>query len=349
MAKRPTIQGSGSKDPSLARFFSSGKHTFFSTGCSLLDCALGGGWARDRVINVVGDSSTGKTLLAIEAAANFSRQYPDGEIRYNEAESCFDKEYATAIGLPITKVQFVADEREDEGLPPCETVEDLIEDVTSFLKDRKSSSPPAFYVIDSMDALTDRAELERDLSAGTYGTNKARMLSQFFRVTVRQLARTHVTFFIVSQERDNIGVTFGRKSTRSGGRALQFYSCQVLWLANKGRISKTRKGVERPVGNKIIAKVDKNKAGLPYRQVEFPMLYTFGIDDVTAGAQWLMEVKRPQALGFKSLEELKKYIAGVPALSSAEYREEREQIAAAVTEAWPEVESEFMPKAKKYE
>src|SRR5262252_7801779 len=79
---------------------------FFSSGSKTLDLALGGGWAKPRVANIIGDKSTGKTLLCIEAAANFARQYPTGKIRYRETEGAFQKSYARALGMPIERIDF---------------------------------------------------------------------------------------------------------------------------------------------------------------------------------------------------------------------------------------------------
>src|SRR5258708_38432178 len=89
--------------------------TFSNTGCKTLDLALGGGWACDRVINVIGDKSSGKTLLAIEGGANFIFQFPDGLVEYREGEGAFDLEYARALGMPLDRVNYA----------PIETVEDL--------------------------------------------------------------------------------------------------------------------------------------------------------------------------------------------------------------------------------
>ena len=99
---------------------------FVSSGCHLLNLALGGGWAENRIANIVGDKSSGKTLLAIEACSNFAIKHKKGKIRYRECEAAFSNDYARAIGMPVERVDFGAD--------PIDTVEDLFEDLTKVIE-----------------------------------------------------------------------------------------------------------------------------------------------------------------------------------------------------------------------
>jgi recombination protein RecA len=158
--------------PSGGNYFSGAKSKldFITSGSTLLDLALGGGWAERRIANVVGDKSTGKTLLCIEATANFAIKYPKGKIRYREAESAFDKGYAQALGMPIDRIDF--------GSKKIETVEDLFEDLTKICEKARQKE---FVVVDSLDALSDRSELEREIDEGSYGANKAKKMSELFR------------------------------------------------------------------------------------------------------------------------------------------------------------------------
>src|SRR5487761_2481019 len=151
-------------------YFASGTEKnlkFVSTGCALLDEVLGGGYVLGRVVNLVGDKSTGKTLLAIEASANFLKRYPKGIVRYAEAEAAFDNDYAAALGLPVERVEFA---------DTIFTVEDFFEALEKMLDALKDN--PCLYILDSLDALSDRAELERDIDAGTYGGNKPKQIGQ---------------------------------------------------------------------------------------------------------------------------------------------------------------------------
>jgi recombination protein RecA len=289
---------------------------FIRSGCTVLDCALGGGWAGSRIVNVVGDKSTGKTLLAIEASANFAQQFPKGFIKYKEAESAFDHEYASIMGLPLRRVEF------DEDF---DTVEELFKDVDAFTTRSLKKKQPGLYVCDSLDALSDKAELARDMEQGTYNAKKAALLSQFFRRLKSRMNAANVTLFIISQTRDNIGVTFGKKWTRSGGKALDFYASQIVYLAELQKIKKTIRGMTRTVGVQIKAHVQKNKVGLPFREAEFAIKFGYGIDDVKASADYLEKARVKYKPTFAP-----------------------DQLSALVRSTWVDVEKSFLPKSRKY-
>jgi protein RecA len=329
------------------------------SGCRLLDCSLGGGWPKRRVINIVGDSSSGKTLLAIEMCANFAHKFPNGKIRYRDREEAFDVGYATSIGFP--------EERVDFGDPSVETVEGLEQDITAFCDELDGE--PGLYVVDSLDAFTDEQEKKRDEDGkGSYGTGKAKQMSALFRKCVGKMAKMDVTLVIISQTRDNINASFGEKHTRSGGRALQFYSYVVVWLAHLGKIKATRKGVERTVGVSIKANPKKNKGGPPFRDVEFPIYFNFGVDDVRAGLEWLNEVGRLDAMELgdaveveakkkeygkkdkqKKTAALSRLIGQLDEMGDGEYRALRKRLNKAIKKVWAEVEARFAPKRRKYE
>lgn len=301
-----------------SNYFTSDKPTltFLSTGCTLLDCALGGGWCLGRVANVVGDRSTAKTGLAMEALINFMLAYPDGRAAYREAEAAFDIGYAEAMGLPVDRIDFGPDNHLD-------TVEAFSRDLDAFLDERIKAKKPGIYILDSLDALSDEAEMERDLSKGSYGMEKAKMLSTFFRKSVSKIEKAKVLLLVVSQVRDNIGVTFGERHRRSGGKALDFYASQILWLSHIETLKRTINKVTRPVGIAIKAKIKKNKVGLAFREVEFPYMFAYGIDDHKASADWLKLVGRP-----------------IP--------EDTSTLPATVKGAWAEIETTFLPQTKKY-
>lgn len=310
---------------------------FFSSGCAILDCVLGGGWAEDRFINVTGDSSSGKTLLAIEACANFLRKHPEGKVWYCETEAAFDYEYAEALGIPIDSIEFIED---------VHTVEELHASFEEVLKELDGQDTKTLYVIDSLDALSDKSELERSMSEGSYGTSKARKLSELLRRMNAELHKSNVTVFTVSQTRENIGVSFGERYTRAGGKAIRFYASQELWLALTGKIEKTSKGVKRVVGVKVRARVKKNKCGLPHRECDFEILFGYGIDDLKANLQWLESVKELERhFGEK---EAKSLLKASDKLSDDEFSEFRDKVAEAVRESWREIESRFLPNRRKY-
>ena len=306
---------------------------FFTTGCTPLDMALGGGWVENRVINIVGDKSTGKTLQAIEASANYHEKYPDAEIHYAEAEAAFDKPYAQSLGMPVSAITF----------PEVFTVEDLFNDLNKLM----DKEVRALYIVDSLDALSDSAEMERGITDGTFGASKAKQLSQMFRRLNQRLSKANVTIIVVSQVRDNIGAMFGKKHTRSGGKALDFYCSQVVWLTHLKRHEKTRNGVTRPYGIQVRAMVEKNKVGMPFRKVDYPIHFAFGVEDVIAGVEWLIESKCHQEL-FGSVEKAKKFLKTLDKLTDEEYEDERKAISESVKKHWRLLETEFLPTRRKY-
>lgn len=282
----------------------------------MLDLALGGGWARRRIANIVGDSSTGKTLLAIEASANFVMVEPKAKIRYREAEEAFDNNYAAALGFPLEKVDFG---------DPIETIEDFFEDLQ---KVAEAAKGPELYVVDSLDALSDRAEMDRNIDQGSYGSQKAKKLSELFRRSTSLISGKDITLMIISQVRDNIGaMPFQKKHVRSGGKALNFYSSQVAWLTQIKRIDRTVSNVKRITGVQVKAVIEKNKIGLPYREAEFPIMFGYGIDD------------------YKSCAEFWKQITGEIVSPKTTSLEELQRM---VTEEWWTIENKFLPKESKY-
>lgn len=342
MAK-PTITR-GKQKPRFALkkanlFFASAKShlELVSSGCELLNCVLGGGYPLGRMVNIVGDKSTGKTLLAIEAMANFRRQFKDGVTSYCETEAAFDDPYAEALGLDLKGIL----------RPDVSTVEELFDDLTKFIADL--AGRPGLYIVDSLDALSDKAEQERGIADSTYGASKPKQLGQLFRRLVKPLEKSRVLIIIISQVRDAIGVTFGKKHTRSGGKALDFYASQILWLAHKGRLKRTVKKVQRATGVSVKAMTEKNKIGQPFRECEFEILFGYGVDDVSSGLEFLKEAGRLEELGIGSTDQAiaqfkKTYAAG----TGADRTEMRQELNAAVRKAWYEIEANFTPPRGKY-
>lgn len=317
--------------------------TFLHSGCTLLDCVLGGGWALGRVANIVGDKSTGKTLLAIEATANFARSFPKGKIWYREAEAAFDEEYAASLGLPTKRVDFGP-----EGIgTQWNTIEDIFEDLDKELT-ALPDDVPGLYIIDSLDALSSRAELKRDVEKGTFGLEKQKMLGNLFRQLIRILGKKKVLVIFISQIRDKIGVTFGEKYTRSGGKSLDFYATHVLWLAHLERITRTVKGVKRATGVRVKAQCKKNKVGLPFRDCEFGLEFGYGILDVEASLDWLEEVKAVDRLNLEGAK-LETWLEAYYLAAGTDRRVFEDRARAAVLAAWQEVEGRFAPTRRKYE
>jgi RecA/RadA recombinase len=255
----------------------------FPTGSTLLDLQNGGGWALGRMVNVVGDSSSGKTLLAIEACANFARLYGVENIRYCETEAAFDDAYARSLGMP-------------EGLAltrDVRTAEAWSDDLSDFLK--RCEGRAALYCIDSTDALSSLGESARDISdKQTYGTEKAKVFSEMFRRQAKDLENKSCCLFVISQTRDNIGNMFVPKR-RAGGNALDFYASQILWLHESGKERRSVSDVERTIGIKVRAQNKKNKISQPFREVEFLLVFGYGVDDELSMIAWLKKNKANEA------------------------------------------------------
>lgn len=300
--------------------------------------------------NIVGDKSTGKTLLAIEACANFRLQYPNGRIFYDETEAAFDIEYAQSVGLPSDAINFPKEKHD--------TVQQCARSLEAFSASLKTNQP-GLYVIDSLDAVDEESELRRREKAqraiekgeeakGSYGTGKAREMSALFRRIVRDLEKKRVTLLIISQVRDNIGVMFGAKHIRSGGHALDFYATHVLWLSQIKRIQATRQGVSRKIGIQVRAMVNKNKVGPPFRDCDFPILFNFGIDDVSAMIDWLMMVGHGKSIKCANAKEADKLVSRIIRLEGEQYQKIHDALAQKTRNAWQEIESRFKPPRSKY-
>ena len=314
---------------------------FLPSGCTLLDCVLGGGYPLGRISNIVGDRSTAKTALATEAMINFCNQYPTGQAAYRESEAAFDQSYAEAMGLKLDKIDFGNDDK------PLLTVEDFAKDFDLFLDQQIKTKTPGIYVLDSLDALSDDAEMEAEFGKATYGMGKAKFLSTMMRKMARKIERSQVLLLIVSQVRENIGVTFGERFRRAGGKALDFYCSQVVWLAAIKPLKRSINKVERQYGVVILAKCKKNKVGLPFRECSFNFIFGYGVEDLGASIAWLSEVGRLKDAGLNN-GEAKAYIRALDTMTDTEYRREQATVSKAVKAAWADIETTFLPTRSKY-
>lgn len=319
-------------------YFGKRQVQFIPSGCMLLDCVLGGGWPLGRISNIVGDKAVGKTLLAIEAAANFHRLHPEGHIWYREAEAAFDTDYASTLGLPVEDVDF--------GDQSWETIEDIFEDMSRCIKQAQKSDRPGLYIVDSLDALSSRAEMDRDVEKGSFGLEKQKKLGELFRRHVRALHNTKICVLIISQIRDKIGAMFGDKHTRSGGRALDFYASIILYLSHLQTVKQTVSNVKRATAVRIKAQAKKNKITLPFRDCEFTIRFGFGVDDLAASLQFLKETNRLSLIKFTG--NIKPYLDESDELSPEAYQKRLDRVNKAVLKAWFEIEDRFKPARSKY-
>jgi recombination protein RecA len=185
---------------------------------------------------------------------------------------------------------------------------------------------------------------DRKLEKGSYGGEKPKMISEIIRNIVKDLKKTESFVLVVSQTRDNIGVTFGSKKTRSGGRALKFYCCHEIWLA----VAEKLKRKEREVGISVVAKVSKNKLTGKIRKVEIPMFYDYGIDDIGANITFLINEgfweKKKQTIDATDLE-----IKGTREALIKKIEEENKEndLKVMVGKVWNEIEESIKSNRKK--
>lgn len=280
---------------------------FISTGCIPFNLALSqkgknGGIARGRIINFVGDGSSGKTLNALETAAWYwynilkvkSNLYPDTKkrrVRYNNGEGVMDFPVAEMYGDDFYDgAEWIQiNEAEAWGLDVQRSINEL----------KKGES--MLYICDSLDSLIPQASKERiekqikngGKRDGTYGLEAQKYFStEFFNDLCDRMTGKDFTLLIISQVRENLSAgIFGKKYRRNGGKALDFYTHQVAWLYSREKFKKTFKGNERIYGVSTLAKVERNKTALPYREAEIPIMFDFGVDNNLACASFLFGAK----------------------------------------------------------
>ena len=331
------------------------EENLISTGSTLLNLACSGfspygGFMLGGLAHLIGDSSTGKSLLALTmmAEAVLNPRLKDYDLVYEEPEASMYFPQDSMFGTGIERVRFIPIDK--ERVNPRR--------VQDWAKGLQSGKHPFIWVTDSFDSLTSADDLktkkddsgkEKESGKGGWKTEKAVVASETFPKIIGPM-KAHNSFYLhISQTRDNIGVTFGPSKTYSGGNAIKFYRVHEIWLAIESPIAKKIRGKERVLGANVLVKILKNKLTGKIRFVKFPVYNDYGVDDVGSMIDWMVEE------GFWNKPEKKYIIETEDGFIDAtrdkliNYIEEdnlEDKLRKVVAECWLELEGDIKPKRK---
>lgn len=324
-----------------------------SAGVDLLDLITGGGFGRGTIVNIIGDNSTGKTLLVCETVFRSLKKYKDTLHHFNNAEAGFS--FNTEA---IYSYRMLPKNEDDRST----TVEEFMADFKEKMDQAKKSKKRLIYILDSMDALSSEAELKRakqreeaikagkTYEVGSYRLEKQTLLNEFFRKNVNEIEKTQTILIIISQTREKIDAAIGQKWRVSCEGALKFYAKLRILLRETGKIKETIDGKPYIVGVMIRAKTYKNKIIAPYKECDFEILFDYGVDNIGSNVDFLYDLKTDTGLPRKKINISinKKTFTDRNLLIKYIEREGLEQfILQETTKKWKEIQSKLQPNRKK--
>lgn len=253
-----------------------------------------------RVINAVGDYSTGKTLLASELVNDVWYNFHIGmgksvKIYYDEPETAFDMDLARNFNMPLEEIIGLRErlpnwKAKKDDFKHSRLVEDFYANLMNIAQKESGKYDLIVYVLDSLDSLSDAREIKHIEKKGVgkqdYGGGKARVLSQLFRNCIQSINESNVILYIVSQVRANFGVMFGPQYTRAGGKALDHYASVIYWLKEVGKITNEKNFNQ---GIEVELLIDKNKIGSRYSKLNFNILHGYGVDNIGSAINFLWD------------------------------------------------------------
>lgn len=245
-----------------------------------------GAFLEGTMVNIIGDSGSGKTLAALEVLAQCAllSRFDEWDFIFDDIEGSNEFDMAKQFGRKV------ADRLQAPPNGTSNTIEEFKLNVITAIRGER----PCIYICDSFDALSDAKELERteaQLSGkelkGTYGMAKPKMASELFRICVRELKESRSLLIIISQVRENIDPMSFKRFNRNGGKALDFYAIHKMWLGNIG----TLREKERTVGHAVRVKNDKNKLNGKEREIDYDIISGYGIDDIGSMVDFMIAEK----------------------------------------------------------
>lgn len=322
-----------------------------SSGCTVLDLALGGGYPFGEIVNIVGPEGSSKTWMATECIYNALLQYKDKlKWRFNDAERRFN--------LPVKELYGIDMNIKDPSL----FLEEFQDDVSKWISKLKDKDK-LIYILDSLDQLPsleeirrskkkskareDGEESEKKKGKGSFNLEKLKELNTFFRVKRDEIKNKDCLLIIISQVRMNIGVLYGPVHNRTGGKALDHNASQIIWFKEVERYGK--KGWISGVC--IKAEVKKNSIGKPFRECFFDLLFDYGIDNISSNIDFLYDLRTDMGkFRKKEAEELewnKKKYNKTELIQLIEKKNLEEELEQKVVKKWNEIEEAISSKNRK--